>query len=51
MDIVIIVPLYTAVQDGIGNGLDEVAVVVSAAQPLAAKLSADTMTTSVRWPR
>ena len=34
MDIVIIVPLHTAVQNGIGNGLDEVAVVVSAAQPL-----------------
>ena len=34
MDIVIIVPLHTAVQDGIGNGLDEVAVVVGAAQPL-----------------
>ena len=34
MDIVIIVPLHTAVQDGIGNGLDEVAVVVRTAQPL-----------------
>ena len=34
MDIVIIVPLHTAVQDGIGNGLDKVAVVVRTAQPL-----------------
>ena len=34
MDIVIIVPLHTAVQDGIGNGLDEVAVIVRTAQPL-----------------
>ena len=34
MDIVVIVPLHTSVQNGIGNGLDEVAVVVGAAQPL-----------------
>ena len=34
MDIVIIVPLHTAVQDGIGNGLDEVAVIVRTPQPL-----------------
>ena len=34
VDIVIIVPLHAAVQNGIGNGLDEVAVVVGAAQPL-----------------
>lgn len=34
MDIVIIVPLHTAVQDGIGNGLDKVAVIVRAPQPL-----------------
>ena len=34
MDLVVIVPLHTAVQDGIGNGLDEVAVIVRTAQPL-----------------
>ena len=34
MDIIVIVPLHTAVEDGIGNGLDKVAVVVGAAQPL-----------------
>ena len=30
VDIVVIVPLHTAVQDGIGNGFDKVAVIVCA---------------------
>lgn len=34
MDIVVIVSLHTSVQNGIGDGLDKVAVVVRSAQPL-----------------
>ena len=34
MDIIIIIPLHTSVQNGIGYGFDKVAVVVGTAQPL-----------------